>query len=919
MGLTKQYLRYTADEVFGLVGTGKSNIVYIGAIPGKYCAVGACENVIIWDLRTGEKHLTLKGEKHEVTELAASPDNQHVAVGYSDGRICVFNLQSGEAVITFSGHKSAVSALAYDQTGLRLVSGGKDTDLIVWDIVNECGLYRLKGHKGLITEAAFFKHKNILVSSSKDTFVKFWDLDTQHCFKTLVEHRAEVYGFVLLRDDTRLVTGSADSELRVWDILDSAHQESPTKKPRLEVNPEGEEEELGPLHCVKVGSVFRSGRDRLVSMDTDKEQKALICHGSDRILEVFTLTSEGDLKKRLAKRQKKQRKKDGLPADSEVSVSLKLEDEISKHAAIKMSAKIVAADVVIATGSSVKVVCLFTNNTVGYSTVDLVDKKTTTSGVGVISHCSHQSDVRTLAFSSDNTALLSASSESVKVWNRTSLQCIRTMSCDYALCSLFAPGDRHIILGTKSGKLQVFDIGSGSLLEDIAAHSGSVWSICMAPDKRGLISGGADKQVKFWNFELVADEQNPTASKQLSLAHMRTLQMDEDVLCVRCSPDQRLLAVSLLDNTVKVFFLDTLKFFLSLYGHKLPVLCMDISADSTLLVSGSADRNIKIWGLDFGDCHKSIFAHDDSVTCVQFIAKTHLFFSGGKDNKIKEWDADKFEHIITLEGHHGQVWCLTVSPSGNVLATASHDKSLRFWQKTHEPLILQEEREMEREKEFENTLGQEGEAVVPGETNTDTGLAGKKSVETVKAAERLMEAIDVYKEEKYKWSIYRLEAQSGRKISEPDPHPMMQAFNAQTPEKYVQLVLRKVKSSELEEALLVLPFQYVIELLKLLDEFITAGWDVELNCRCLFFLLRVHHGQITSCSELLTVIDHMRKATPDRLSQLRDRVGFNLAGLQFIQRDIELSEDTVFFMDATDRFKEKKKKSQKKAILAIKT
>ena len=53
------------------------------------------------------------------------------------------------------------------------------------------------------------------------------------------------------------------------------------------------------------------------------------------------------------------------------------------------------------------------------------------------------------------------------------------------------------------------------------------------------------------------------------------------------------------------------QFFLSLYGHKLPVLCLDISSDSELLVSGSADRNVKIWGLDFGDCHKSIFAHDD--------------------------------------------------------------------------------------------------------------------------------------------------------------------------------------------------------------------------------------------------------------------------------------------------------------------
>ncbi len=47
---------------------------------------------------------------------------------------------------------------------------------------------------------------------------------------------------------------------------------------------------------------------------------------------------------------------------------------------------------------------------------------------------------------------------------------------------------------------------------------------------------------------------------------------------------------------LQVFFLDSLKFFLSLYGHKLPVLCMDISSDSTLLVSGSADKNIKVGG-----------------------------------------------------------------------------------------------------------------------------------------------------------------------------------------------------------------------------------------------------------------------------------------------------------------------------------
>ena len=101
--------------------------------------------------------------------------------------------------------------------------------------------------------------------------------------------------------------------------------------------------------------------------------------------------------------------------------------------------------------------------------------------------------------------------------------------------------------------------------------------------------------------------------------------------------------------------MDSLKFFLSLYGHKLPALALDISSDSTLIVTGSADKNVKIWGLDFGDCHKSIFAHDDSVTGVQFVPNTHYFFTVGKDGQLKQWDADNYERIITLKGHINEV------------------------------------------------------------------------------------------------------------------------------------------------------------------------------------------------------------------------------------------------------------------------
>jgi U3 small nucleolar RNA-associated protein 12 len=70
--------------------------------------------------------------------------------------------------------------------------------------------------------------------------------------------------------------------------------------------------------------------------------------------------------------------------------------------------------------------------------------------------------------------------------------------------------------------------------------------------------------------------------------------MSDDVLCVKYSPDNKLIAVALLDSTVKVFHEESLKFFLSLYGHKLPVMSLSISSDSTLIATASADKNVKV-------------------------------------------------------------------------------------------------------------------------------------------------------------------------------------------------------------------------------------------------------------------------------------------------------------------------------------
>uniref|UniRef100_A0A8C4ERJ0 WD repeat-containing protein 3 n=1 Tax=Dicentrarchus labrax TaxID=13489 RepID=A0A8C4ERJ0_DICLA len=933
MGLTKQYLRYVSSAVFGVIGSQKANIAYVtlrGGERGRYVAVAACEHVFIWDVRKGEKVLILQGQKHEVTFLCPSPDGIHIAVGYEDGAVRIFSLMNGESNVSFNGHKSAVSVIHYDRLGARLVTGSKDTEVIVWDIINECGLYRLRGHKDIITQALFLKDKNLLVTSSKDSFVKWWDLDTQHCFKTMVGHRSEVWSMVLLNQEYRLLTGSADSELRAWDISYLQEVRKNTGEPKVkkgktlleddddEDNEEGLDEspEERILSCKKAGTILREARDRVVSMTTDHKARVIACHGNDSILELFTVLSEEEVQRKMTKKLKKAKKKaakaqeDAGEEAAEPVVERTLKDEIIRLTNIKASAKIRWVECLSCVGGELKVALLLQNNTVETYSLKTSDKTPTANKTARLTLGGHRTDVRTLAFSSDNLAVLSASGDTVKVWNRSTLQVIRTMACDYALCSLFVPGDRQIILGTKSGKLQIFELASGSLLETVDAHDGALWSLCLAPDQRGIVTGSADKTVKFWEFELIKDQ--GTAQKRLTVKHTRTLQLEEDVLCVKFSPDHRLLAVSLLDCTVKIFYTDTLKFFLSLYGHKLPVLCLDISHDNTIIATGSADRNLKIWGLDFGDCHRSMFAHDDSVMFLQFVPKTHLFFTAGKDKKIKQWDADKFEHIQTLEGHHREVWCLAISPNGDHLVSASHDKSLRLWERTREPIILEEEREMEREAEFEESMAKGDVPVVPGETQGEAAPASKKTVETVKAAERIMEALELYKEENRKLEVHKYACENAGK-------ELTNSLMLFQPSRYVLDVIKKVRSSELEVSLLVLPFPYVPELLKLFNSYIQQGLEVELVCRCLFFLLKIHFGQISSNQMLLSVIDELRTNTVSKVREIRDVMGFNNAGLQFLQREIESKEDVMFFADATGQLKDKKKKRRKRerAILTI--
>ena len=58
------------------------------------------------------------------------------------------------------------------------------------------------------------------------------------------------------------------------------------------------------------------------------------------------------------------------------------------------------------------------------------------------------------------------------------------MPSGYCLALAFCPGDRHLAAATKGGAVELYSLATGERTESVAAHTGEVWALVLAPDQR---------------------------------------------------------------------------------------------------------------------------------------------------------------------------------------------------------------------------------------------------------------------------------------------------------------------------------------------------------------------------------------------------------------------------------------------------
>ncbi|PWU11290.1 MAG: hypothetical protein C5B50_23620 [Verrucomicrobia bacterium] len=171
----------------------------------------------IWDANTGRliSDVTLPGE---VTEVAWSPDDKHLATGYWDGTVIVSGTQAGEKMVTLRGHVRPVHRLAWSPDGARLASAAADATARIWDVASQRMVVEPLRHSHEVTSIAWAPDGRRLATGSVDETVKVWNATTGHEAATL-RGPGQAVTSLSWGPGGRLASGCRDGSMRIWDSL----------------------------------------------------------------------------------------------------------------------------------------------------------------------------------------------------------------------------------------------------------------------------------------------------------------------------------------------------------------------------------------------------------------------------------------------------------------------------------------------------------------------------------------------------------------------------------------------------------------------------------------------------------------------------------------------------------------------------
>jgi WD40 repeat protein len=172
--------------------------------------------VVVWDVVTGERLMTIGQEYDTVLAADIRPDQTQIALGGPSRLLKIYSTKTGEVVHKLKKHTDWVTAVAFSPNGQMLASGDRNGGITLWDPESGQELFTFPSHKSAVTALSWRPDSKLLASSSEDGTVKLWETKEGKSVKSWTAH-----GFgalcVSYASDGHLVTCGRDNAVTLWD------------------------------------------------------------------------------------------------------------------------------------------------------------------------------------------------------------------------------------------------------------------------------------------------------------------------------------------------------------------------------------------------------------------------------------------------------------------------------------------------------------------------------------------------------------------------------------------------------------------------------------------------------------------------------------------------------------------------------
>jgi WD40 repeat protein len=161
-----------------VVTSGTCNFAVFSPDPqGRYLLTDAFDHSPrVWDSRTGQELLALKGHSDHVRSGAYSPDGERIVTASEDGTARVWDAASGKELAVLRGHEDKLEGAVFSADGRLIVTASLDRTARLWDAATGKELATYRGHDHMVDRAFFLGDGRRVVTLSAGK-ARLWPVD----------------------------------------------------------------------------------------------------------------------------------------------------------------------------------------------------------------------------------------------------------------------------------------------------------------------------------------------------------------------------------------------------------------------------------------------------------------------------------------------------------------------------------------------------------------------------------------------------------------------------------------------------------------------------------------------------------------------------------------------------------------------